>query len=401
MWNEKTKQLVAAGKLVVIGVVQEQHAERAKLYQQWKQYDFPIAQDAVTSLGLEVVPVPILIDEHGYLMSTRPRINEIGKLVALPTKSPKKPAPKLDGDHVSPTWLTANAAPNSGASSLVIGDSYLNKGNMESIRQAVLHYTSSLKSAESQQNEAMKGLALFRLGVAYRNLFDLAKEDDKHPDDFTKAARFWTLALETNPNQYIWRRRIQQYGPRQIKPYPFYDWIDQAKQEITARGETPVKLKVQLSGAEIAQPNRKFETVETEEKNPDPDRKIESDEEHLINFHATVVPQKIAPGETVRAHLIFVPNTGHWNNEAGEMMVWIDESDSGIRSRPRLVHSIAKLPSSDESRSLEFEFKTNLDSAGEIVIKGYALYYVCKSDDGQCLYRRQDFSIPIQIQHEK
>ncbi len=401
MWNEKTRPLVAAGKLVVLGVVQEQHAERAKLYQQWKQFDFPIAQDAVTSLGLAVVPVPVLIDEHGYLMSTRPRINEIAKLVTRPTKSPEKPAPKLNRDHMSPAWLTANAAPNSGASSLVIGDAYLSKGSLESIRHAVLHYTAGLKLAEAQQNEVMKGLALFRLGVAYRNLFDLAKENDESPDDFTKAVRFWTLALETNPNQYIWRRRIQQYGPRQIKPYPFYDWFDQAKQEITSRGETPVNLKIPLSGSEVAQPSKTFETVAKEEENPDPSGKIDRDDEYIINIHATVVPQKIAPGETVRAHLRFVPNTGYWNNEAGEMMVWINESDSGIRSRRRLVHSKAKLPSSGEPRSLEFEFKTNLDSAGELVIKGYALYYVCKSEDGECLYRRQDFSIPVRIQIEK
>ena len=51
--------------------------------------------------------------------------------------------------------------------------------------------------------------------------------------------------LDIDPNQYIWRRRIQQYGPRLDKPYPFYDWgAASAREEIAARGETPVGLTV-------------------------------------------------------------------------------------------------------------------------------------------------------------
>lgn len=258
MWNEKTKQLVADGKLVVIGVVQEQHAERARLYKQWKQYDFPIAQDSVTSLGLAVVPVPIMIDEHGYLLSARPRVDEIEKLVALKSKKPEQPAPRLNPRHVTATWLKANAPRESAATGCVIGDAFLREGTIESIRQAVDCYAESLNAAVAQENEALKGLALFRLGVACRSLFDSTNEADKDPDDFAKASSNWTQALETNPNQYIWRRRIQQYGPRQSKPYPFYDWVDQARQEIAARGETPIELTVPLSGAEIAQPEKKF-----------------------------------------------------------------------------------------------------------------------------------------------
>jgi hypothetical protein len=38
-----------------------------------------------------------------------------------------------------------------------------------------------------------------------------------------KAVQYWTMALDMDSNQYIWRRRIQQYGPRLEKPYSFYD----------------------------------------------------------------------------------------------------------------------------------------------------------------------------------
>ncbi|MFK7770235.1 MAG: hypothetical protein AB8B55_23700, partial [Mariniblastus sp.] len=97
MWNEATKQLVADGKLIVIGVTQEQHAERCRLYKQWQQYDFPIVQDAFTELGLAVVPIPILIDEYGVVIANRMRRpNKISELVSQKTEAPKTTAPKLD-----------------------------------------------------------------------------------------------------------------------------------------------------------------------------------------------------------------------------------------------------------------------------------------------------------------
>src|SRR5262249_51755179 len=64
--------------------------------------------------------------------------------------------------------------------------------------------------------------AHFRLGVAYRMRYDSSR---RQPGDFQKALIAWQDALDLNADQYIWRRRIQQYGPRLDKPYPFYDWI--------------------------------------------------------------------------------------------------------------------------------------------------------------------------------
>jgi len=41
--------------------------------------------------------------------------------------------------------------------------------------------------------------------------------------DLQKALTSRQDAQDSNPNHYIWRRRIQQYGPRLDKPYPFYE----------------------------------------------------------------------------------------------------------------------------------------------------------------------------------
>lgn len=59
-------------------------------------------------------------------------------------------------------------------------------------------------------------------------------------------------ALDLVP--YIFRRRIQQYGPRLDKPYPFYDWVSEARAAVLARGETPVEPRVEPGGAELAAP---------------------------------------------------------------------------------------------------------------------------------------------------
>ena len=61
----------------------------------------------------------------------------------------------------------------------------------------------------------------------------------------------WTEALTANPNQYIWRRRIQQYGPRLDKPYNFYFWVAEARKEIRDRGEEPFpRPPVELKGVQ-------------------------------------------------------------------------------------------------------------------------------------------------------
>src|SRR5579863_2369784 len=89
-------------------------------------------------------------------------------------------------------------------------------------------------------------------------------------DDFRAAVEAWGTALDLDPNQYIWRRRIQQYGPRLDKPYPFYDWVVAAEAAIRKRGEAPIVLPVRPDGAEIAQPIKSFATTREVPVNPDP-----------------------------------------------------------------------------------------------------------------------------------
>ena len=93
--------------------------------------------------------------------------------------------------------------------------------------------------------------ARFRLGVAYRMRHDSGRA---RSGDFQRAVDAWTGALSRRQKQYIWRRRIQQYGPLLDKPYPFYPWVTEARQSIQRRDEHPITLRTGLSGAELLDP---------------------------------------------------------------------------------------------------------------------------------------------------
>jgi peroxiredoxin len=73
VWHDLTRQLVNDNKLVVLGVTQEQHPERCRLFAQWKQFDWPILHDPINVLETSAVPVVVAIDEQGVVRSTRPQ----------------------------------------------------------------------------------------------------------------------------------------------------------------------------------------------------------------------------------------------------------------------------------------------------------------------------------------
>ena len=103
------------------------------------------------------------------------------------------------------------------------------------------------------------------------------------------------------------------------KPYPFYDWVKQARDEIGDRPGVPVALAAEPSGAEYAEPLEALSPTESAIRNPDPDGQIASDTEGLIRVEVIGVPVNISPGGAARIHVIFRPNEAlkvHWNNES-------------------------------------------------------------------------------------
>ena len=369
VWYKTAKPLIDSGKLQMLGVVQEQHAQRAQLYQQWKQYDFTIVQDATTALNLAVVPVPVLIDEHGVVRNTRPRPDDLGKFAEMQFSAENTESKKYQTTEFDKLIATGNR--------------YLNDLKQPDVDQAI----KTFKKAIEQQPE--NGKATFSLGVAHRMRFDSPAAKD---GDFEAASKYWTKALSINPNQYIWRRRIEQYGPRLGKPYPFYDWVDVAIAEIKKRGDKPIKLTVNLTGSEIASPVRKFSSAE-KASNPDPDSKIIQSDAELVQLNTLTVPAMVKPGSVVRVHLNLKALKGKWNHEAGPLSVWVDESSDGVPEKRLLEFDRDATLAPVGQQNIDFEFKTDANSTRPIV-SGFVLFHIC-DDEGVCFYYRKNFRVEI------
>lgn len=239
VWHERTRALVEAKKLVVLGVIQEQHPERCRLFAQWQQFSWPIVNDPINVFETSAVPNFIAIDEHGIVRSTRPdpRTFErdfLDKSYKDDTKlSPKRIGPTVRKTFNHPSGQTVSAW-------LDYADGLTLWGGNEKLNDAIAAYKQAIELAPED------GRAYFRLGVCHRRRYEM---DQRQESDFRDAVTMWGLALDCDPNQYIWRRRIQQYGPRLDKPYPFYDWVPTAEAVIRKRGETPIVLPVRPGGA--------------------------------------------------------------------------------------------------------------------------------------------------------
>lgn len=384
VWHALTKPYQDKGLLNVVGVIQEQHPDRALLFMQWQQMEWPLLVDSLNLLGVTGALVTVFIDEAGVIRSVNPSKDSLPSFL-------RRDFAVHEGEKMSDTdpadveALLLASAPGS----MERGDFEFLWGDNGGVDRAIFAYRQALFGGE--ENAA----TLFRLGVAYRQRYD---SDRRRADDFTHAVAHWSRALELNPNQYIWRRRIQQYGPRLAKPYSFYDWIHEARKAVENRGELPVRLKVEPGGAEFASPSRFFAAAPSE-ANPDPDEKIHQDSDRLIQIESTAVPDCVRPGEVVRVHVSLWPDKTrnvHWNNEAEDLILWAETPEGWRIDKALHRYPFPPTPVSSEPRKVEFEVRTSAKTTSPVdTIRGYVLYSICGGDKGQCLYRRQNFEVKI------
>ena len=397
VWNAKVQEWVREGKLVVLGIAQEQHPDRCRLFAQWHQLNWPILHDPINVMQVRGVPIEVAIDERGIVRNIRgnPKTFEekfIDKAFAPegiepPRKHEKARRPDLVALHRRAEQSLSSKAWRE------LGDALVLWGGIARVNGAINAYTQALKIKPGDGN------VHFRLGVCYRIRYDSRQ---RMPTDFQTAVNHWTKARMIEPNQYIWRRRIEQYGPRLTKPYPFYDWVETAALDIRARGEQPIKLRILPTGSEIASPGRSFDAEERDIKPPDPQGRIIRDTQRLILTEVTVVPPHVKPEGTVRVHLTLRPNNklkAHWNNEGEPLKLWI-KPPSGWKVQPKLLMAPqGDQPETSEPRHFEFEVRAAANAIGTSKLAAYALYYVCEDLGGTCSFLRQD--IPITVTVEK
>ncbi len=389
-WHEATKKLQEEGKVQMAGIIEEQHPDRARLFMQWKQMRWPVLVDSLNLLGVSAVPITLAIDEYGVIRMVDPKPDEIEKTFL--NRTFEKPANLPAVKDIAPDLGSLNQATRQGTAEA--WEAYANAlaewAGPERLGEAIEVYGHALRL------EPEAGPHHFRLGVAYRKRYD---SDLRQPEDFQKAIEQWSAALEIDPNQYIWRRRIQQYGPRLDKPYPFYDWVTTAQQEIAARGETPEPLSVEPAGAEIAHPEQVFAAATETVKEPDPQGRILRDNGQFIKVETAVVPGTQADDVSYRIHVVFRPNPAtkaHWNNEAGNMAFWVSPSAGWKVNQRFMTVPNPPQPVSKETREVEFEVRgPEQRLTRPAALHAYALYYVCEDVNGVCMYRRQDVPIVI------
>lgn len=403
-WHAQLEELREAGEITMVGIIQEQHPDRCALFMQWQEMDFPILIDSLNLLEVSLVPIYVLIDEHGVVREINPR--GLDAVKAFVEEEFEAPEDEVAAENLSTRypWDWPNL-PRSERES--IGDAefrrWQSQKDQEFLESAIGAYRMVIEESES-------GPLHFKLGVACRARYD---SDFAQPGDFQKAIDHWLAAGEADPNQYIWRRRVQQFGPRLDKPYSLYDWVEQARADIRARGEEPLPLKVEPRGSELANAAREFETPDENLESPDPDARITRDE-GLISIASTIVPHTDAArvrGASARVHLTFSSDAdrkAHWNNEGEPMIVWIDQPDGWQVSQRLFTIPNDGAATSTQPRRIEFEIRpVSEDDPGAArraadnetgqrpvpPITGYALYNVCDGAEGVCLYRRLDFTI--------
>ncbi len=303
-----------------------------------------------------------------------------------------QPVPLRSADPPDPAALSHKAEANPSARAWrELGDALTIWGHAERRDQAIDAYVRALAFDSSDKN------SLFRLGVAHRMRYESAQ---RRPGDFQAAIDAWSRALELDPNQYIWRRRIEQYGPRLAKPYAFYDWVVQAKAEVSRRGERPVPLTVEPYGSELAGPVRDVLAEVSVAPELDPQGRIQRDLHRLIEAEVVVVPRRVRPGQAARVHVTFRPmptHHAHWNNESSPLRVWVAGAEGWTVSSRLLTAPQGDQPESVEVRRLEFEVKAPPTAAGTTRLAAYALYNTCEEAGGRCLFLRQDLSVELDV----
>ncbi len=395
-WHERTKALQRANKLQVVGIIEEQHPARCRLFMQWKQMGWPVLVDSLNLLGVTAVPYAYLLDEHGVIrFGERVRVENLTEFLETTYAKPEEAPPPAE--FPDPEALEKKAADQKDDSDsdasvwLAYGDALFLRGRDTDLDKSVEAYRKALTLGGPPE-------ASFRLGVALRRRYESAH---RRFGDFQAALDAWGKALSQQPNQYIWRRRIQQYGPRLEKPYAFYDWVGAARKDIELRGKTPVPLAVEPRGAEIARPSKKFEAAAQDAKEPDPVGRIQLDTKRLIVVETAVAPAAVQRGGVARIHLVLRPDgnrKAHWNNEAGVTEIWLQPRRGAQVSRKRLSFANARTEVSTEPREVECEVRIPQDvELGKFTVPGYALYYVCEGETGTCIYLRQDVAIEFRV----
>ncbi len=382
VWHERTRTLRREGKVKVIGITQEQHADRCLLFARWKGIDFPILWDPFNMTGTQAVPRVTLIDEHGIVRATRASIatfeeDFVGKAFPKPAQAaPRAPRGKAG-------TLVEVAEAKEGSEAYRYFDA-LSAFLWPAGRDGERAKTDILAYAEAHPKDAA---AQWRLGVVYRMRHE---SFERSLGDFQQAVNHWQAGLELDPSHYIYRRRLEQYGPLLTKPYPFYPWIPEARK---ALGKDAPTLVAEPTGTEMA--GRAVLDPDAAGR-PEPDSKgADRSIQDGLRIEATVVYMATRKGRlAARVHLHLIPAGNRvllWDAQA-PVYVHVEPLESSFTFDSNT--QVARLRGTDpaeEIATLDFEAQFEPGKAEDIEFDGYILYRARTEPRGPSRLIRQDF----------
>lgn len=370
-WHGKVKNAVAQGELQEFAIAPEQYGDRMALFMQWKEMAFPVLMDPLNILDVDKVPILLLVDSVGIIRYQNPSEKDLKDFLAAAYKMDKM---KVEYPTATPLELEASAA--------------LTEDNA-ALATAISDYQAF---CEKNPKDAKSS---FQLGVLLRARYD---QGTGGGSDFQQAVLAWSQALARVPSQYIWRRRIQQYGPQLDKPYPFYNWVTEARKTIASRGESPLPLLLEPSGSEMAGPAKRAAKggakASNEPSYPAARGAVPGGESAAI-LEATLIPHTSKEGSDghFRLHLRVTPQAHHhWTSDAQEAQLWL-VPDKG---EPRFLTSDITLLAADEeasskSRVMEGSLTSKEAQGGRLAL----FYYICSDEPPACIYLESQLSLEV------
>lgn len=244
-WHVATAKLRGAGRLRVVGVVQEQNPEHAQLFAQWHGIDWPILWDAFHLLDLAQLPMVCAVDEYGQVHSTdfEPTLVDApgGMLQVFIEPMYQEPIIYPRAENLLHRELIHIKDPRSGTAlaALQALGLMVYRSRMEGVEAELYDHGVKQLGAWAARDDAL-GADLFRLGVALRLRWD---SPFAQPTDFAASINAWTAALKLDPGQFIWQQRLALWQASDA-PTDAYSWTTVAQEAIRARGEEPIPLRM-------------------------------------------------------------------------------------------------------------------------------------------------------------
>lgn len=234
-WYRKLKKHVDDGKLVIIGIAQEQHADHAALFAQWKGLTGPMMHDPVNYLHVDRLPSFVCVDQNGYVRNIKPDLKTIEERF-INRKFAGKPAHIPENTEEPPNTVVTRRYANESRmpqDQIIHGEALLISALPPQIDEAIEYYQKAI--AEDAKNAR----AYFGLGVAHCMRFN---GEAPQPGDLKAALDAWTRAVELVPKNEVYRERLREHSPIESDQPSPQAWIKTARKSITRRGDTPQPL---------------------------------------------------------------------------------------------------------------------------------------------------------------